>query len=296
MNVLVSGASGFIGGCLTRHLLQSGHRVVGLDRQPTPFQLAEVFHVTKDLNRPFDLDELGRFDAIFHLAGEPLEGRWTAAKKRRISQSRTVTTRHIMEAVAASRWRPKILISASAIGYYGDAGEAILDRDAPPGEGFLADVCQAWEAEARTAQKLGLRVVCFRNAVVLGKGGYLRRVTGPLNYGGGFWLGDGRQWFSWVEVNDLCRMYIAALHHRRLSGSYNAVAGQVRHRQFMQALGRQLGRPVWLPLPRALLKLRFGELADALCASQRVVNKEPVLTACIRYRRLESALARGLKH
>ena len=213
-------------------------------------------------------------EAVFHLAGESVaEGRWTAAQKARIRDSRVVGTRNLVQGIAQVSDRPRVLVSASAVGYYGDRGEEELTESASPGRDFLADVCVAWEKEALAAEKLGVRVVTERTGIVLGAGGgALAKMLTPFKLGAGGPLGNGRQWMPWVHVSDLARLYLHAAEHESIRGPMNAVAPHpVRNSEFTKALGRQLRRPAFMPAPYLGLRLLFGEFAQVLFASQRVV-------------------------
>jgi len=213
-------------------------------------------------------------EAVFHLAGESVaEGRWTAAQKARIRDSRVVGTRNLVQGIAQVSDRPRVLVSASAVGYYGDRGEEELTESASPARDFLADVCVAWEKEALAAEKLGVRVVTERTGIVLGAGGgALAKMLTPFKLGAGGPLGNGRQWMPWVHVSDLARLYLHAAEHESIRGPMNAVAPHpVRNSEFTKALGRQLRRPAFMPAPYLGLRLLFGEFAQVLFASQRVV-------------------------
>jgi uncharacterized protein (TIGR01777 family) len=213
-------------------------------------------------------------DIVLHLAGESVaEGRWTVAQKARIRDSRVVGTRNLVQGIAQVSDRPRVLVSASAVGYYGDRGEEELTESASPGRDFLADVCVAWEKEALAAEKLGVRVVTERTGIVLGAGGgALAKMLTPFKLGAGGPLGNGRQWMPWVHVSDLARLYLHAAEHESIRGPMNAVAPHpVRNSEFTKALGRQLRRPAFMPAPYLGLRLLFGEFAQVLFASQRVV-------------------------
>ncbi len=220
-------------------------------------------------------DAAARCDAIVNLAGEPIAGgRWTAARKRRIRRSRLETTRNV--AAAAARGEGvRVLVSASATGYYGDGGDRALDEGAEPGHDFLGRLALEWEESARAAQGSGRRVVLLRTGIVLARdGGALPRLSLPLRLFVGGPLGNGRQYFPWIHLEDLVRIVLFALDTPDLAGPVNAVAPDPpTQAQFTRALGRTLGRPVWLPVPAFALRLCAGELADALLASQRVVPK-----------------------
>jgi uncharacterized protein (TIGR01777 family) len=213
-------------------------------------------------------------EAVFHLAGEPVaEGRWTPEKKRRIEQSRVLGTRHLVKALASLPALPRVLVCASAVGYYGDRGDEELLESTARGQGFLADVCEKWEAEARAAESIGIRVVTARLGLVLApRGGALARMLPPFRLGLGGKLGDGRQWMPWVHLADVVGLLLHAARDERLRGPMNVVGLEpATNAEFTRALGHALGRPAVLPVPRLALKVVFGELSEALLDSQRVL-------------------------
>ena len=217
-------------------------------------------------------------DVIYHLAGESVaEGRWTAAQKARIRDSRVIGTRHLVQGLAQvdPGSRPTVLVSASAVGYYGDRGDEELTESAAPADDFLARVCIEWEREALAAETHGLRVALARTGIVLGAGGgALGKMLTPFKLGAGGPLGNGKQWMPWVHVADLARLYVHAAENGSIRGPMNAVApNPVRNSEFTKALGRQLHRPAFMPAPYIGLRLLFGEFAQVLFASQRVIPK-----------------------
>jgi uncharacterized protein (TIGR01777 family) len=279
MNILITGATGFVGRRLCEMLHQAGHTVRALSRdsvaakQRVPL-LKEVF----PWNPLQELPPLQAFegcDAIINLAGESIAGRWTAPKKQLIRDSRVLGTKNLVNALAQLSSRPKVLISASAIGYYGDRGEETLTEDAAPGSDFLAQVCRDWENEALKAESLGMRVVRLRIGLVLGRGGGTLQALLPLfRVGLGGPLGSGRQWWSWIHRDDLCRLIVQILANENVSGPVNATAPQpVRQKEFAQVLGRVLRRPAFLPTPAFALKIALGEFADGILASQRALPR-----------------------
>ena len=275
MKTLVTGGTGMVGPRLLRMLDQP----VILSRNPERAR-ETVGHLAGRIIRwdpmagPPPAEAFAGVEAVFHLAGESVaEGRWTAAQKARIRDSRVVGTRNLVQGIAQVSDRPRVLVSASAVGYYGDRGEEELTESASPGRDFLADVCVAWEKEALAAEKLGVRVVTERTGIVLGAGGgALAKMLTPFKLGAGGPLGNGRQWMPWVHVSDLARLYLHAAEHESIRGPMNAVAPHpVRNSEFTKALGRQLRRPAFMPAPYLGLRLLFGEFAQVLFASQRVV-------------------------
>lgn len=272
MHVLVTGASGFIGSALVPVLTTRGHAVTRLVRStPRPGQ-AEIpwDPAAHSIGTP----ALEGLDAVVHLAGETIAQRWTAEKKARIRDSRVQGTRLLCEALAQLVTPPKVLLCASAIGYYGDRGESILREESTPGTGFLAEVCQAWEAAAEPAVQRGVRVVHLRQGVVLSPaGGALAQMLPPFRLGMGGVVGSGKQYISWVALDDVLGAMQHALLTETLAGPVNVVAPQaVTNHEFTKTLGQVLGRPTVIPLPAFAARLAFGEMADALLlASTHVV-------------------------
>lgn len=270
MKVLVSGASGLVGSALVPILTTSGHEVVRLVRsEPRPGE-AEVRW--DPAAGHIDRDGLAGIDAVVHLAGETLMGRWTSAKKQRIRDSRAKGTRLLAETLASLEQPPGVFVSASAVGYYGDRGEDELTEENPPGAGFLAEVCREWEAATQPAADKGIRVVNLRSGVVLSPaGGALAQLLLPFRLGLGGRVGSGNQYMSWIALDD----EIGAIHHAlmtdSLQGPVNLVSpNPVTNREFTKTLGRVLGRPTIFPLPAFAARLVLGEMADELLlASQR---------------------------
>jgi uncharacterized protein len=244
---------------------------------------------------PAPAEALRGIDAVFHLAGEPVaEGRWTDDKKRRIRDSRELGTRNLVAGLAALEHKPKVLICASAVGYYGDRGDEELDESSAPGSGFLPEVCVAWEREAAAAEALGIRVVCVRIGIVLAAhGGALGRMMTPFKMGLGGKLGSGDQWMSWIHLDDLVGMMLHASLERELRGPMNGVSRTpVTNADFTHALGRALHRPAFLPVPRAALRIAFGEMSEIMMASQRVLPRVAARSGyTFRHPELDSALA-----
>jgi len=270
-HVLVTGGRGLIGSALLPMLTTGGHRVRTLTRA-TPRGAGEVrWDPARGVLDPAAFDGV---DAVVHLAGESIGARWTAERRRDILESRVAGTRLIAERIAALERPPRVWISASAVGFYGDRGEETLTEDSAPGTGFLPEVVRAWEAATGPAEARGVRVVHLRSAVVLTpRGGALARMLPPFRLGLGGPLGDGRQWMSWISIDDLCALIHRALFDPQLAGAVNAVApAPVTSRGFARTLGSALGRPAVLPVPAAALRLAFGAMADGtLLASQRVI-------------------------
>ena len=252
MIITLTGATGFIGRALAARLTAAGHTVHPFSlRSPRALQIS---------------------DAVIHLAGEPVAQRWTPDVKRRIRESRVEGTRRLIAMLPAL---PNVFICSSAVGFYGSRGDEILTETSPPGTGFLAEVCTAWEGAADEASALGARVVNLRTGVVLGgRGGALDRMLPPFRMGVGGRLGTGRQWMPWIHLDDHLDLVEFALAQTRVSGPLNAVApNPVTNREFTATLARALGRPAFLPAPAFALKAMFGEMASVLLASQRVIPR-----------------------
>ncbi len=273
MNVALSGASGLIGSALTRSLEASGSRCHRLVRR-RPSRPDELeWRPERGLADP---EAPSGLDVIVHLAGENVAaGRWTAARRSRISASRGPATRRLVESLSRLEQPPRVFVCASAVGYYGDRGDELLDEDSTSGAGFLASVCREWEAAAQTASAICERVVTLRLGVVLSaRGGALARMLPPFRLGVGGRLGSGRQYFPWIHIDDA----VAGIRHvmeRDIRGPVNLVAPeQVTNAGLTRAIAGTLGRPALLPVPSPALRLAFGEMArETLLASSRVVPK-----------------------
>jgi len=268
MQVLVTGATGFVGRPLLRALAAAGHAVLVVSRSPgrAPMRAIGWDEV------PHAIDEM---DAVVNLAGEPVaEGRWSDARKQAIRTSRIDGTRAIVRAMREAKKRPGVLVNASAAGFYGACGDEVIDETAPPGHDFLAGVCKAWEAEAVAAEALDVRVVRLRIGIVLGPdGGALGRMLLPFRAGLGGPAGSGKQWMPWIHLDDACGLIVAALAGgAAFGGALNVTApNPVRNGDFARALGHALSRPAVLPLPGFVLRLGFGEMATILLTGQRAV-------------------------
>jgi uncharacterized protein (TIGR01777 family) len=271
MRTLITG-TGLIG----RALLPRLEKAVVLTRDParagTRLGAVEA-HAWEPATGPPPLAALRDVDIVFNLAGEPVaEGRWTAERKRRIRDSRVLGTRHLVAAIAEMERRPRVLVSASAVGYYGDRGDEELDESSAAGRGFLAEVCVEWEREALAATQLGVRVVCVRTGIALAPGGgALARMLPPFRMGLGGPLAGGRQWMPWVHLEDVVGLLLHASRDARVRGPMNGVGPRpVTNAEFTRALGLALHRPALLPVPRMMLRAAFGEMGEVLTASQRV--------------------------
>jgi hypothetical protein len=292
MKVLVTGSSGLIGSALEPFLTTGGHEVVRLVRR-VPRNASEVRW--DPAAGEIDRAGLDGVDAVVHLAGESIaEGRWSPEKKARLRDSRVGTTRLLVEALASLARKPKVLGAASAVGYYGHRGDEVMTERSDPASGFLGQLCQDWEAATRPAAERGIRVVNLRIGVVLSPaGGALAKMLLPFKMGAGGKIGSGRQYMSWIALDDV----IGAIHHalvtESLEGPVNAVSPEAAtNEQFTKALGRVLGRPTIAPLPAFVARIAFGEMADALLLASTRVKPERLLASGYRFRYpgLEGAL------
>jgi uncharacterized protein (TIGR01777 family) len=291
MRIAVTGATGFIGKRVVERLLARGDDVVAITREldrARPLLPSSVALVAWE-----ELEQgLGEVDAAINLAGDPVVGRWTEAKKARVKGSRVDGTKRLVAALHKTRAR--VLVSASAVGYYGPHGDEELDEDSPAGSDFLAGVCQAWETEARAFAGAARRTVCVRTGVVLGKGGgALAQMVTPFKMFAGGPVGSGKQWTSWIHLDDLASLYLFALDDARAQGTFNGTApNPTTMKELAKALGRALHRPSWLPVPAAAVRTMFGEGATVVLDGQRVLPKRPLaLGFQFRFANLDEAMA-----
>jgi hypothetical protein len=276
MRVLVTGATGFIGRALVPRLQRDGHSVVAWarsDARALALLGGDIDVVSTAAGHEALTAALSQCDAVVNLAGEPILGqRWTAERRNVLRASRVDVTGQLVSAIEAAKPRPRVLVSSSAVGFYGDRGDEVLDESSSPRDDFLSRLCQAWEASAQRAMAAGLRVVIMRTGVVLGRGGgALAQMLPPFNAGVGGPIGSGRQYFSWIHLRDLVNLMVTAIQDDRYAGPINAVAPDVvTSKRFARVLGRALRRPAILPTPSAALRAVFGDAAVVLLASQRV--------------------------
>ncbi len=294
MTIAITGGSGFIGRRLMKALAGSNHTLRVLSRHagtnlPPGVQLF-VWDAMK--GQPPE-ESLEGVDAVVHLAGEPIAQRWNDEVKQKIRDSRVVGTRNLVQALSTVRQRPGVLVCGSAIGYYGSRGEEILTESSAPGDGFMADVCVAWEKEADLAESLGIRLVKLRTGMVLGmNGGALAKMLPPFKAGMGGKLGHGDQWMGWVHLDDLVGLIQHAIENS-IRGPVNGTApNPVTNADFTKALAHELGRPAVVPMPAFSLKFMFGEMSEVMLASQRVLPKAAEAAGYqFRFPALEPALA-----
>jgi hypothetical protein len=296
MKILVSGSTGLIGTRLVSLLQERRRRVVRLVRSRSPAFRRQI--LWDPAAGRIAGGRIEGFDAVVHLSGESVAARWTRERKRAIRESRVGSTRLLAGALAGLEKPPAVMVCASAIGFYGDRGDEILTEESGPGSGFLPEVCTAWEAATEPAVRAGIRVVNLRIGVVLTpEGGALSRMLTPFRLGLGGVAGSGRQYMSWITLEDVARAIDHAIVNESLSGPVNGTAPEpVTNRVFTRTLGRILSRPTLLPMPAFLVRLAFGEMGDALLLSSARVEPARLLASHFRFRHpnLESALRRLL--
>ena len=292
MKIAITGATGLVGTRLVEQLQAQGHQIVALTRSRSKAQ--KIFSIGSYPNveiveyTPLESgvwqDSISGCDGVVNLAGEAISERWTAQHKKSILESREIGTSKIVEAIAKAADKPKVLVSGSAIGYYGTSETAAFDENSATGTDFLAEVCQKWEASAKAVEQYGVRLVIPRIGIVLANGGgALGKMLAPFQMGAGGPIGNGKQWFSWIHRDDLVNLIIQALTREDLAGVYNATApNPVKMGQFCQTLGEVLNRPSWLPVPEFVLELLLGDGAVVVLEGQQVLPKK-TLAANIEY-------------
>lgn len=271
--VLVTGSSGPIGAALLPTLSAAGYSVTRMVRHPSN----SPNEISWDAMQPLDPSKVSGFDAVVHLAGETIMGRWTDSKKKKIHDSRVQGTRNLSEALAHASARPRVFVCGSAIGYYGNRGDEMLPEDSSPGRGFLAGVCVEWEAATKAAEQSGIRTAHIRTGVVLSRdGGALTTMLPPFRMGLGGRIGDGRQWFSWIHIQDHVNAILHVMNNEEVRGPVNLVApNPVTNAEFTKALASVLSRPAVFPMPAFAARLVFGQMGEELLlASQRVEAKK----------------------
>jgi len=292
MRIVVTGSTGLIGSRLVSFLSCRDDQVLGLVRSKMGGACDQVYW---DPYAEFiESDRIEGVNAVVHLSGENIPGRWTHGKKVKIRESRVQTTNYLCRVIAGMDPLPEVLVCASAIGYYGDRGDEMLVEDSAPGEGFLSEVCQAWERATETASREGVRVVNLRIGVVLSpEGGALRPMLLPFKSGVGGVIGNGKQYWSWIALDDLIGAIYHAITSDSLRGAVNAVAPKaVTNREFTKVLGKVLSRPTLFPLPACVVRMAFGEMADDLLLASTRVEPSRLLSTGYKFRfpELENAL------
>ncbi|MBH8555677.1 TIGR01777 family oxidoreductase [Nostocaceae cyanobacterium CENA357] len=283
MKLAITGATGFVGSRLVVRLHKEGNRVLVLTRNSAfaqkvfpseAFPNVEIITYTPTVSGSWQ-NVIAGCDGVVNLAGEPIaEERWTPEHKRKILSSRQLGTQKIVEAIANANPKPSVLVNASAIGYYGTSEITTFDESSPSGSDFLAEVCQAWEAEARKVKDAGVRLVILRFGIVLGLGGALGKMIMPFRLFAGGPIGSGRQWFSWIHIDDLVNLILEALTKQEIEGVYNATApNPVRMADLCQTLGQVMHRPSWLPVPAFALEALLGDGAIVVLEGQKVLPK-----------------------
>jgi len=284
MHIVISGASGMVGVPLVTDLEEAGHRVIRLVRRSDQVD-GDRTVLWDPKNGQIDPSALTGADAVINLSGRSIaDGRWTDTAKDELRSSRIESTRLLVKAIGEASPGPRLLINASAVGLYGDRGDEILTERSQPGTGFLADLARDWEEEAGKARHQGVRVVALRLGMVIGRGGALDRMLLPFKLGAGGPIGNGRQWWSWVHIDDVLGVIRWSLATKELDGPLNVVSpNEVRCRDFASTLGRILRRPAFLPLPAFAARLALGEMADALLLASLRVQPDALLSAGYRF-------------
>ncbi|MDX2239055.1 MAG: TIGR01777 family oxidoreductase [Leptolyngbyaceae cyanobacterium bins.302] len=282
MKVAVTGATGFVGGRLVERLHAEGHQVLILARNAeratqlypkSRFPAVEIVAYTP-LQAGAWQTHLAGCDGVVNLAGEPISERWTAERKQSILDSRKLGTQTLVQGILPANPKPQVLVNASAIGYYGTSETATFDESSAAGEGFLADVCRAWEAEAQRVKEAGVRLVILRLGIVLGMGGAIAKMVTPFKLFAGGPIGTGKQWFSWIHRDDVVNLILYALTNPNVEGTFNATApNPVRMAAFCQTMGDVMNRPSWLPVPAFAIEVLLGDGAQVVLEGQQVLPK-----------------------
>ncbi|WP_338440986.1 TIGR01777 family oxidoreductase [Synechococcus elongatus IITB4] len=297
MKIAITGATGFVGRRLVERLQAEGHELRILSQRPTVAQQLTGCQVFDTADQASWLAAVEGADAVINLAGEPIaEQRWTPAQKQRLKDSRVQTTRALVSAIAAAQQKPTVLVSASAIGYYGTSETAQFSEDSPAGQDYLAEICQAWEQEAQAVTASVTRLVTLRIGIVVGPGGAIGKMLGPFKLFAGGPIGSGQQWVSWIQREDLVSLILEAIANPSYQGTYNATAPQpVRMVELSRILGEVLQRPSWLPVPGFALEALLGEGALLVLEGQQVLPKRLETSGFqFRYPDLKSALQQFL--
>jgi len=280
VKILISGSSGLVGSALIDSLRAEGHSIARLVRSGSPSQSGPAAENIRwePPTGSMDIAGMEAADAVVHLAGASIaEGRWTPARKQILRRSRVDATRHLIAGLAQLKQKPRVLVAASAVGYYGDRGDETLTESSASGDDFLAQICRDWESETAQAERIGIRTVMLRFGIILAaKGGALKRILVPFRLGVGGRLGTGRQWMSWITLDEVAAVIQYAIKNDSLRGPVNAVSpNPVTNSEFTSVLAGVLHRPALFPAPRAVLRFALGEMADALLfSSQRVAPQK----------------------
>ena len=301
MKIAITGATGLVGTRLVSKLTENNHQIVVFTRSRA--KATQVFPASSFPNleiveyRPLESgawqDKVSGCDGVVNLAGEPISERWTSQHKKSILESRQIGTRKLVEAIAKAEQKPKVMVSGSAIGYYGTSETASFDETGSAGNDFLAEVCQKWETEAQAVKEFGVRLAIVRIGIVLANGGgALGKMLTPFQLGAGGPIGTGNQWFSWIHRDDLVNIILEALSKTEMEGVYNATSpNPVRMKEFCNTLGSVLNRPSWLPVPEFVLELLLGDGAKVVLEGQQVLPKKTqALGINYKYANLKAAL------
>lgn len=299
MRILITGASGLIGKALQRSFAEKGYEML-LAGRGEPKNANQIQWSVEDGFREEDLPRIEGLDAVVHLAGEGIAGlRWTDEKKKAIRDSRVNGTRNLVNTLADLKRKPKVLVAGSAMGFYGDRGDDILTETSRPGDTFLSDVCKDWETESRRAEDSGIRTVLLRTSIVLSKdGGALATMLTPFKLGVGGVVGSGKQWMSWISLDDVIEIINYAIENENLRGAVNVASpNPVTNEEFTKTLGEVLYRPTFLPLPEFAVNLVFGEMGDALLIDSTRVEPKRLQEAGYKFKftDLKSALENAVK-
>ncbi|AFY59198.1 putative nucleoside-diphosphate sugar epimerase [Rivularia sp. PCC 7116] len=306
MKVAITGATGFVGSRLVERLLAEGMKIMVLTRDTdgarkvfpsNAYPNVEITAYTPTASGSWQ-NEIANCEAIVNLAGAPIsEGRWTTERKQSILSSRKLTTQKIVEAIAQSTTKPKVLVNASAVGYYGTSENATFDENSPSGRDFLAQVCQDWEAEAQKVTDSGVRLVILRFGIVLGMGGALGKMITPFKLFAGGPIGSGEQWFSWIHLDDIVNLILRAITTSEMSGVFNATAPQpVRMAELSTTMGEVMNRPSWLPVPAFAIEAMLGDGAVVVLEGQKVLPQRTLQSGfTYQYSDLKPALENILK-
>ena len=301
MKIAITGATGLVGSRLVEKLNQAGHQILVFTRNPNTAQKVfppsiysnlEVVQYTPQESGAWQKSISG-CDAVVNLAGEPIAERWSPQQKKAIMDSRQIGTRKLVEAISMAESKPQVLVSGSAIGYYGTDENTAFTEDSTGGNDFLAQVCQNWEAEAQKVTESGVRLAILRIGIVLANGGALGKMIGPFKMFAGGPIGSGKQWFSWIHRDDLVDLIIQAINNPQMSGVYNATSpNPVRMNKLCQTLGEVMNRPSWLPVPDFVLEIMLGDGAVVVLEGQQVLPQKTQSTGFnYQYPDLKPALA-----